>query len=98
MRKPRVKRANSFESSIHVYRAMKRMPQQELADNKVNVSRQTIIQLEQNKYNPSLLLAYDITEIFEVLLEKIFTFIDSKKQTIEDTGHNKILVGKAVEL
>ncbi|MBL1223593.1 helix-turn-helix transcriptional regulator [Enterococcus sp. BWM-S5] len=67
------KKNSSFESSIHVYRAMKRMTQQELAD-KVGVSRQTIIQLERNRYNPSLLLAHDIAEVFEVPIEKIFTF------------------------
>ena len=34
-----------FESKIHVYRATKRMTQQELAD-LVGVSRQTVMQLE----------------------------------------------------
>ena len=64
---------SSFESSIHVFRAMKRMTQQELAD-KVGCSRQTIIQLERNRYNPSLLLAHAIAEVFEVSIEKIVTF------------------------
>ncbi|GGD01583.1 helix-turn-helix transcriptional regulator [Enterococcus wangshanyuanii] len=67
------KKNSSFESSIHVYRAMQRMTQQELAD-KVGVSRQTIIQLERNRYNPSLLLAHDIADVFEVPIEQIFTF------------------------
>ncbi|MCV2500427.1 helix-turn-helix transcriptional regulator [Melissococcus plutonius] len=52
---------------------MKRMTQQELA-NRVGVSRQTIIQLERNKYNPSLLLAHDIADVFGVTIEDIFTF------------------------
>ncbi|OTN83924.1 cro/CI family transcriptional regulator [Enterococcus sp. 7E2_DIV0204] len=67
------KKNSSFESSIHVYRAMQRMTQQQLAD-KVGVSRQTIIQLERNRYNPSLLLAHDIADVFEVPIEQIFTF------------------------
>lgn len=67
------RKKSQFESSIHVYRAMKRMTQQELAD-KVGVSRQTIIQLERNRYNPSLLLAHDIADVFEVPIEQIFTF------------------------
>ncbi|OTN83885.1 cro/CI family transcriptional regulator [Enterococcus sp. 7E2_DIV0204] len=67
------KKNSSFESSIHVYRAMQRMTQQILAD-KVGVSRQTIIQLERNRYNPSLLLAHDIAAVFEVPIEQIFTF------------------------
>jgi len=78
---PKKDRISSFESSIHVYRAMKRMTQQELAD-KVGVSRQTIIQLERNRYNPSLLLAHDIAEVFEVPIEQIFTF-----KCIEDSAN-----------
>lgn len=70
---------SSFESCIHVYRAMKRMTQQELAD-KVGVSRQTIIQLERNRYNPSLLLAHDIADVFEVPIEQIITFKQKKDQ------------------
>lgn len=62
-----------FSSAVHVYRAMKRMTQQELAD-KVGVSRQTIIQLERNRYNPSLLLAHDIADVFGVPIEKVFPF------------------------
>lgn len=68
-----------FESSIHVYRAMRRMSQQELA-NKVGCSRQTIVKLERNRYNPSLLLAHDIAEVFDVPMEKIFTFTKIKPE------------------
>ena len=49
------------------------MSQQELAD-LVGVSRQTIIQLEKNRYNPSLLLAYSIAKVFEAIIEDIFIF------------------------
>ena len=37
------------------------MTQEELAE-KVNVTRQTIIALEQGRYNPSLILAYRVTK------------------------------------
>lgn len=67
------KRKSNFESSIHVWRAKSRMTQQELAD-RVGVSRQTIIQLERNRYNPSLLLAHDIAEVFGVTIEQVFAF------------------------
>lgn len=63
----------SFDSKIHVYRATKRMRQQELAD-LVGVSRQTIIQLERNRYNPSMLLAYSIAKVFDVTIEDLFDF------------------------
>lgn len=62
-----------FESKIHVYRAAKRMTQQELAG-LVGVSRQTIMQLERNRYNPSMLLAYSIAKVFEVTIEDLFDF------------------------
>lgn len=62
-----------FDSKIHVFRATKRMSQQELAD-LVGVSRQTIIQLERNRYNPSMLLAYSIAKIFDVTIEDLFDF------------------------
>lgn len=69
-----------FDSKIHVFRAMKRMNQQELAD-LVGVSRQTIIQLERNRYNPSMLLAYSIAKVFDVTIEDLFDF------TEEDNNH-----------
>lgn len=62
-----------MDTQIHVYRAMKRMTQQELAD-LAGVSRQTIMQLEKNKYNPSLMLAYTIAEILDAHIEDIFIF------------------------
>lgn len=64
-----------FDSKIHVYRATKRMTQQELAD-LVGVSRQTIMQLERNRYNPSMLLAYSIAKVFDVTIEDIFDFTE----------------------
>ena len=60
-----------FESKIHIYRATKRMIQQELAD-LAEVSRQTIMQLERNRYNPSMLLAYSITKVFNMAIEDLF--------------------------
>ena len=49
------------------------MTQQELAD-LVGVSRQTIMQLERNRYNPSMLLAYSIARVFDVMIEDLFEF------------------------
>ena len=67
-----------FDSKIHVYRATKRMTQQELAD-LVGVSRQTIMQLERNRYNPSMLLAYSIAKVFDVTIEDLFDFSEVEK-------------------
>ncbi|MCI9214385.1 MAG: helix-turn-helix transcriptional regulator [Oscillospiraceae bacterium] len=67
-----------FESKIHVYRATKRMTQQELAD-LVGVSRQTVMQLERNRYNPSMLLAYSIARVFDVTIEDLFDFKEGQQ-------------------
>jgi len=47
--------------------------QQDLGD-KVSVSRQTIISLENGKYNPSITLAYKIAKIFNLSIEEVFQF------------------------
>uniref|UniRef100_UPI00402AA139 helix-turn-helix transcriptional regulator n=1 Tax=Bacillus sp. DX2.2 TaxID=3073452 RepID=UPI00402AA139 len=47
--------------------------QQELA-NKVFVSSRTIISLEKQQYNPSVLLAYRISVVFNLSIEEVFIF------------------------
>jgi putative transcriptional regulator len=54
------------------------MTQQELAD-LVGVSRQTIMQLERNRYNPSMMLAYSISKVFDVTIEDLFDFSEVQK-------------------
>jgi len=49
------------------------MTQKDLAD-RVGVTRQTIIALEQGKYSPSLELAFRIALVFDLPLEEIFTY------------------------
>jgi putative transcriptional regulator len=49
------------------------MTQQELAD-KLGVSRQTIIAIEAGKYSPTLVLAFRISEVFNVALEEVFQY------------------------
>lgn len=41
---------------------------------KLGVSRQTIISLEKGKYNPSIILAFKIAEVFETQIEQIFIY------------------------
>ncbi len=47
--------------------------QEELAG-KVGVRRETIVFLEQEKYNPSLKLAMDIAKVFKTKIEDIFYY------------------------
>ncbi len=49
------------------------MTQQQLAE-KVGVTRQTIIAMEQDKYSPSLELAFRIAHVFEVPLDEVFSY------------------------
>jgi putative transcriptional regulator len=53
------------------------MTQEELA-NKVGCTRQTIIALEQNKYVPSIELAFRVAGAFGVPLEEVFQYENAK--------------------
>ena len=52
------------------------MSQQELAD-RVGVTRQTIIAIEQGKYSPTLELAFQIARVFRVPLDDVFQYPDA---------------------
>jgi putative transcriptional regulator len=62
-----------MNNRIREYRARFRLTQDELA-RKVQVRRETIVFLEQNKYNPSLKLAYDLSKVFGISIEELFIF------------------------
>lgn len=63
-----------IRSRTKEYRAKYNMNQEELAS-LVGVRRETIGNLENGKYNPSLKLAFDIANIFDVSIEDIFEYI-----------------------
>lgn len=62
-----------MQTRIHELRKERKITQSELAD-AVNVSRQTIISLENGRYNASLILAHKIAQFFGVNIEDIFIF------------------------
>ena len=64
-------------TKIKEYREKRGMKQSELAE-LVNVRRETIVCLENGRYNPSLKLAMDIAKVFDVQVEDLFSFIDEK--------------------
>ena len=49
------------------------MTQAELAD-RLGVTRQTIIAIEQGKYSPSLEMAFQLAQVFQVSLETVFHY------------------------
>ncbi|MDO5363479.1 MAG: helix-turn-helix transcriptional regulator [Eubacteriales bacterium] len=64
-----------LHTKLKEYRAKYNMSQGDLAF-LVNVRRETIGNLENGKYNPSLKLALDIAKIFETTVEELFYFSD----------------------
>ena len=62
-----------MKNRIEERRRERGMTQQQLAA-ALGVSRQTIISLENGKYNPSILLAHSIARLFDAHIEDIFIF------------------------
>jgi putative transcriptional regulator len=60
-------------SRLREYRHGHGWTQEELAA-KLGVTRQTIIAIEQGKYQPSLSLAWECAKLFNVKIEEIFSF------------------------
>ena len=67
-----------IKNRIKEYRARFDMKQEELAS-KVGVRRETIGNPEKGKYNPSLVLAWNIAKVFGVTIEEVFTVEEEKK-------------------
>ncbi|UBH22088.1 helix-turn-helix transcriptional regulator [Macrococcus armenti] len=62
-----------FRTYIKKYRLMNEMTQEELAA-RVNVRRETIMRLENAKYNPSLELAMRIAFVLKASIYDLFEF------------------------
>jgi len=67
------KEKGSLSNRIRVLRAEKEMTQKELAE-KVGVSRQTVISTEKSNYTPSLVLAFEIANAFDVGIDDVFQY------------------------
>lgn len=64
-----------INNRIKELRARHNLKQEDLA-NLVGVRRETIGNLEKGKYNPSLVLAWNIAKAFGVTIEEVFTIED----------------------
>ena len=62
-------------TKIREYRERTGMKQSELAE-AVGVRRETVVHLENGRYNPSLKLAMDIARVFRVSVEELFFFTE----------------------
>jgi putative transcriptional regulator len=63
----------AIRNRIRELRAQREITQQELAD-RVGVTRQTVIAMEQDKYSPSLETAFKVAIELGVPLEKCFQY------------------------
>ena len=66
-------RGGSVRNRIAELRRERRVTQEELGE-AVGVTRQTIISLENGRYNASLLLAHRIAKYFGMTIEEVFLF------------------------
>ena len=64
----------ALSTKLKEYREAKGLKQADLAE-LVGVRRETIVNLEKGKYNPSLKLAMDIAKVFHTTVEELF-FVD----------------------
>ena len=62
-------------TKLKEYRERDDLKQVELAE-LVGVRRETIVNLEKGKYNPSLKLAMDIAKVFHTTVEELFTYTE----------------------
>ncbi len=65
----------ALSTKLKEYREAKDLKQADLAE-LVGVRRETIVNLEKGKYNPSLKLAMDIAKVFHTTVEELFFFDD----------------------
>jgi putative transcriptional regulator len=64
-----------MKTRIKEYRAKNGLTQEKLAE-MVGVRRETIIFLEQGRYNPSLKLAHNVARALRVTIDELFAFDD----------------------
>ncbi len=74
-------RPTRVTNSIRTLRfAASEMTQAELAD-RVGVTRQTIIAIEQGRYSPTLEMAFQIARVFRVPLDDVFQYPTDEGQS-----------------
>lgn len=69
----------AVQTRIKEYRTRVSLTQEDLAK-KVGVRRETIVFLEQGKYNPSLKLAHDVAQALHAKIDDLFIFEDDEPE------------------
>ena len=68
-----------MKNKVRELRTAARLTQQQLAE-RVHVSSRTVISLEKGQYNPSLLRAYRIAELFGTTIEDLYCRAENKAE------------------
>ena len=69
-----------MKNKLKVYRAMHDLTQDALAQ-KLGITRQTVLSIEKEKYDPSLELAFKIASLFNVTIEDVFSYRTDRDNT-----------------
>ncbi|MCY7221738.1 helix-turn-helix transcriptional regulator [Streptococcus cristatus] len=67
-------------TNLKFVRESRGMTQQELAD-RIGMRRETILHLENNRYNPSLEMALKIAQVFDLRVEELFQLKETGGQS-----------------
>lgn len=62
-----------MKNRVKVFRAMHDLTQESLAK-KLGVTRQTVVSIENEKYEPSINLAFRLARLFNVAIEDVFEY------------------------
>jgi putative transcriptional regulator len=69
-----------IRNNVRDLRAAREMTQQQLAD-QIDLTRQTVIAIEGDKYSPSLETAFRIANVFGLPLDQVFSYHDDRKKS-----------------
>ena len=76
-----------MKTRVKEFRTAQKLTQQQLAD-LVHVSSRTIISIEKGQYNPSLMLAYRMAQVFGVTVEELCCLKENKE--LEDKAYEDL--------
>lgn len=76
-----------MKTRVKELRTAAKMTQQQLAD-LVHVSSRTIISIEKEQYNPSIMLAYRMAQVFGVTVEDLCCLKENKE--LEDKQYEDL--------
>lgn len=78
-----------MKNRIRELRESQGLTQEQLGE-LVGASRQAIIAIETEKFEPSIWLAYDISKVFQCTVEEVFLFEESTRRSRVESSRREI--------